>query len=154
MKQLFFLLTAFFLGAFSVLAQSTETFTIELKNLEYRENGAVIKIDTLIREKLLIFEEKKIKVYENATYRYYVKVKVSRSGNRVKLAEQCFVTDKKDVVLGKMTERKAVEFINIANPSRIENAMGGYILIDKNSYAAMQVNFLRLLYYGPNQPQL
>jgi hypothetical protein len=153
MKHFLFLLATLLTLAFGAQAQSTETFTIELKSVEYRENGAVIKIDTLIREKLLIFEEKKIKVYENATYRYYIKVKVSRSGNRVKLAEQCFVTDKQDVVLGKMTERKAVEFINVANPSRIENSMGGYILIDKNSYTAMQVNFLRLLYYGPNQPQ-
>jgi hypothetical protein len=152
MKKLLIVCLTLFIASVSY-AQNPNEFTMKIENIVIQDNGKEIKYDTTITAKIYLDVDNRILMYDNGTYKYYCFIKMARSGNRIKIVEQNYITDanNKFVVFGK--QRKQVQFINVGMPGKFVNTSGEYLLIDKNSFTSMKVSYLRTIFYGNNQPQ-
>jgi len=133
-------------------AQSPTEFTLQIKDITINDSGKELKKDTLISKKIYLNQDNRILLYENSMHRYYTFIRMGRTGNRIRISEQNYITDKNNVTIVKGKLGKHLQFINVSMPGKFENTSGEYLLIDKNNFTSMKVTFLRLLYYGLNQP--
>lgn len=152
MKKLLIVLFTICLSVVSN-AQNPNEFTMKIENIVIQDNGKEITYDTTITAKIYLDVDNRVLMYDNGTYKYYCLIKMARSGNRIKIVEQNYITDasNKFVVFGKL--RKQVQFINVGMPGKFVNTSGEYLLIDKNTFSSMKVSYLRSIFYGINQPQ-
>lgn len=132
--------------------QTQNEFTLLIKDILVDHSGTVLKIDTLISKKVYLNQDNNILIYEDKDYKYYTFIRVERSGNRIKVAEKNYITDHNGSMLASGKLRRQVQFINVAMPGKFENTSGEYLLIDKNNFTSIRATFLRVIYYGPNQP--
>lgn len=141
------------LNALYANGQSPTEFRLKIKDISVNDSGKELKIDTLVSKKIYLDQDNHILLYENDTYRYYTFIKMERSGNRIKIAEKNYITNKQNLIVVKGKLTKHIQFINVSMPGKFENTSGEYLLIDKNNFISMKVTFLRCIYYGPNQPK-
>ena len=132
--------------------QNQNEYTLLIKDIIVDNSGTIIKDDTLISKKIYLDQDNHILIYENKDYKYYTFIRVERSGNRIKIAEKNYITDHNGSMLASGKLRRQVQFINVAMPGKFENTAGEYLLINKNNFTSIRATFLRVIYYGPNQP--